>query len=262
MNSAAHMRHRWRAMRVAPLAMARDRRAVIRLVVWVCALVALVVGCGEPAPAAPDATVGDWRCPATWVRHARGGCGPAVLLCVPDGGAGLGACEGVDLSRPPVVDDGDGGVATGFWRAPDGAIRGAWKEPGEPGGPPARDWHPPALDGLEERVPAADWVPDAGIPSCPAGWARTSDGVCDPRLPTDCPEGSGPLPGGQCTRTALRDCPTGEWPDPGAEAVGAPVLRVREGADDARADGSAARWASTRAASARWRARRSRRSRS
>lgn len=228
-------------MVVAGATSAGDRRGVLRWAVLVVALVALVVGCGEPAPATPDATVSDWRCPATWVRHARGGCGPAVLLCVPDGGAAAGACDGVDLSRPPMGDDRDGGVATGFWRAPDGAIRGGWKEPGEPGGPPARDWHPPALDGLEQRVPAADWAPDAGIPSCPDGWARTSDGVCDPRLPEDCPEGSGPLPGGQCTRTALRDCPAGEWADPGAEAVGAQVLRVREGADDGSADGSAAR---------------------
>ncbi|MBI5518107.1 MAG: right-handed parallel beta-helix repeat-containing protein [Deltaproteobacteria bacterium] len=196
-------------------------------------LVLLLAGCGEdPAPPRP---VARWPCPATWVAYERGGCGPAVLLCVPGGGAAPGACDGVDLSRPPMITLPDGGTVRGFYRLPDGGIGGGWPEPGDPDGPPAEAWVPNAGSG----VPAEDWTPDAGITTCAEGWRRLPDGTCDPVLRADCPEGAGALPGGRCTPTALSDCPSREYPDPGPEALGATVVHVRMGAAPAVADGSA-----------------------
>ena len=160
-----------------------------------------------------------------------GGCGPAVLLCVPDGGAASGACAGHDLTRPPRVLLPDGGTVRGFYRLTDGGIGGGWPEPGDPDGPPDEGWIPPG-------VPAADWEPDAGIRVCPVGWPRLADGTCDPRLRVDCPEGSGALPGGHCTPTAEVDCPAGEYAELGPEALGARVVQVRAGADVVVADGS------------------------
>lgn len=160
-----------------------------------------------------------------------GGCGPAVLLCVPDGGAAEGVCAGHELTRPPRIVLPDGGAVRGFYRLPDGGIGGGWPEPGDPAGPPNEDWIPPG-------VPAADWEPDAGIGVCPVGWPRLADGTCDPRLRENCPEGSGALPGGHCTPTAEVDCPAGEYAELGPEALGARVVQVRAGADVTVADGS------------------------
>lgn len=58
-----------------------------------------VVG-GEP-PDAAKAYPARWPCPSGWVHERFGACGPAALLCVPDGGAAPGACARVDLTRPP-----------------------------------------------------------------------------------------------------------------------------------------------------------------
>src|SRR3954453_1801789 len=77
-------------------------------------------GCGGTAPAprdaGPDAPA--WPCTPDWGAYPRGGCGPAVLLCAPDGGAAPGACNGVDLTAPRRIDDGDGdgGTVPGFYR--------------------------------------------------------------------------------------------------------------------------------------------------
>lgn len=185
------------------------------------ALLCLLAGCststGSTEPAGgSDAGAPCFSCPPGWVRSAGGGCGPAVILCAPDGGAAAGACAGVDLRRRPVA--GDGGAP--FWLLPDGGIGGAWPEPDDPEGPPAADWHP-----------------QTGPSRCADGWQRAADGRCDPRLRTDCPAGSEPLPGGRCTETAA--CPAGEFAAPTA-ATGR-VVRVRPGADDARADGTAER---------------------
>ncbi len=187
--------------------------------VWLLSLVLLcVAACGDVEPSRPDASVSpDVACPAAWVAAARGGCGPAVVLCAPGGGAAPGACASVDLSRSHPV--GDGGES--FRLGPDGDIAGGWRWPGEPGGPPAPDWTPDAGAG----APDADWHPDAGIPTCPTGWTRTGDGLCDPALRA-CPAGAESLPGGQCTRTAEADCPAGPYADPGPEAMGAPVAYV------------------------------------
>ncbi|MBI5518105.1 MAG: hypothetical protein HY909_30320 [Deltaproteobacteria bacterium] len=184
------------------------------LPIIVLLLVALqLVGCGEDP--APPRQVARWECPATWVAYERGGCGPAVLLCVPGGGAAPGACEGVDLSRPLMIALPDGGTVRGFYRLPDGGIGGGWPEPGDPDGSPV-----------------------VGITECAEGWQRLPDGTCDPMLRTDCPEGSGALPGGRCTPTALSDCPAVEYEELGAEARGAAVVHVRAGADATAADGT------------------------
>lgn len=156
-----------------------------------------------------------WECPADWVPAVSGGCGPAVLLCAPDGGAAPGACEGHDPARSRPVDD-DAGAT--FRLLPDGAIGGAWPEPGDPDGPPA-----------------ANWRPDAGIDQCPEGWSRRDDGACDPRVPVRCPEGSDPLPGGRCTDTA--QCPKGSFPEPAAEETGRRAY-VLAGSDDRGATGT------------------------
>ncbi len=189
-------------------------------------MVATACGSRGPMDASTDARAdAAWPCPPDWVRYERGGCGPAILLCVPDGGAAPHACDGVDLSRPHVTALPDGGTTTRFYRLPDGGIGGSW---------PADDWVPTG-------VPAEGWAPDSGIPSCPTGWQRTSDDTCEPALRTTCPVGSDPLPAGECTPTATSDCPTTEFADVTAESIGARVGRVRAGADPSGADGSTAR---------------------
>lgn len=213
----------------------RGLSPVARWFVLATSLLVALSGCDEGAASTPPpAPSGRWDCPATWVAAARGGCGPAVLLCAPDGGAAPRACEDVDLSRAPSVPAADGGVTRGFFRLPDGAIAGGWAEPGDPEGPPPEDWSP-------EGVPADDWAPDAGIAACAAGWRRLPDGTCDPVLREDCEAGSDPVPGGSCTPTGATSCPAGDYVDPGAEAVGAAVVYVRAGADPDAADGSEAR---------------------
>lgn len=53
-------------------------------------LCAAGLACGDAtdAPPAPPR----WACPEAWVAYARGGCGPAAVLCAPGGDAALGAC--------------------------------------------------------------------------------------------------------------------------------------------------------------------------
>lgn len=203
-----------------PVDLARTSTVLLRVL---CALlfVAALVGCAEETPEGPT---GRWPCPAGWVATEYGGCGPAVLLCGQGGGAAPGVCERADGTRPVVFALPDGGAVRGFRRLPDGGLGGAWPEPGAPDGPPHETW-----------------APDAGIASCLDGWRRLEDGTCDPALPSACPEGSWPLPGGRCTPTADVDCPATTYADLGAEAVGAPVVHVRAGADAASADGSEAR---------------------
>ncbi len=189
----------------------------------------LALGCGTPRAPATDAS-----CPAQWVRALVGGCGPAVLVCVPDGGAAPGACDGVDLSGRP--SNGDGGGT--FFRLPDGAIGGPWHEPGEPGGPPAIDWEPAPPRGL----PAIDWAPTAGIRSCPPNWPSRSDATCDPDMGTTCLLGAFALPGRSCTSTAQIACPSGAFADVEREiTTGSRVVYVSAAADPAIADGTMAR---------------------
>ncbi len=188
---------------------------------------ALLVACsgGRAMPDASDS--GDaavaWQCPPSWERTRGGGCGPAILVCGSSRQA-PGACAGFDPQRVPSVALADGGTVQGWHRAADGSLRGAWHDPGEPGGPPSRDWRP-----------------DAGIPSCPTQWRRRTDGTCDPLLPTSCPVGAARLPGGRCTLTSEIECGTDRFPDPGAEAVGATIVHVARDADPVMADGSRAR---------------------
>lgn len=68
-------------------------------------------------------------------------------------------------------------------------------------------------------VPAADWSPDAGIPSCLAPWRRLPDGTCEPVFPDNC--------------TAEQ-----VYPDLGALPAGARVIHVREGTTVSPPDGS------------------------
>ena len=184
------------------------------------ALGALLWGCDEPAPPG----VATWPCPARWVRARGGGCGPAVLLCVSDGGAAAGACRGVDLADASVVPGPDGSTMRGFYRRSDGTIGGEWREPGEPDGPPAETWRP-----------------ETGVGECRTGWLRSSDGTCNPRMLPVCPDGAEALPGGRCTPTALEDCPSGRYADLGMEATGDRVVHVRAGAEGRSADGSPSR---------------------
>lgn len=163
-------------------------------------------GCGDDAAAVEDPPV-TWDCPAGWVVGEHGGCGPAVLLCAGEG-ATTNACDEADLSVPA--------PGSGFFRTAGGEPAGGWTA----------------------AVPAPDWMPSAGIPSCPDGWRRTEDGVCDPMLPEDCPAGSEPIPGGGCTGTAGGACATGEYADVTAEAGTDPIVHLRAGADPALADGS------------------------
>lgn len=202
---------------------------LLRVGLWVLGM-AVLSACADEKPATPRAA---WACPTNWVAAEKGGCGPAVLLCVDGGGAAAGACAAVDLARAPLIP-GDGGGVRGFRRLPDGGIGGGWPEPGEPDGPPDATWSP-------EGVPAEDFVPPALGAGCTGGWQRGDDGTCSPALPVNCPAGSYGLPGGFCTHTAVADCPAGDYPDPGAEAVGMPRVHVRAGADASLADGSAER---------------------
>lgn len=161
----------------------------------------------------PDANTDPWPCPPEWVPYAHGGCGPAVLLCIPGGNAAPGACDQVDLTRSHAVAD-DAGAGASYYRDPSGEIAGAW--------------------------PAGDFAPDAGLGTCPAGWTRSADGVCDPALSTTCLTGAEATPGGGCTPTAASDCPSTPFADAGVEAVGATIVHVLAGADAATANGSEA----------------------
>jgi len=167
------------------------------------------------------------------VRAATGGCAPRVLLCAVDGGAAAGACDGVDIGRPPTDPD----ASPSFYRLADGAIAGAWHDPGTPGGPPAADFVPDGGTGTS----GSDWAPTLRRWTCPVGWMLRPDGTCDPRLRDDCAAGSGPIPGGECTATAASDCPASEFADVRAERGTAALVYVRAGSDDATADGSLTR---------------------
>jgi hypothetical protein len=179
-------------------------RARVGAAGWIALVAALVgSGCDEPASApARDAGPSSLAacdggeagaCPEGWVRAAPGGCGPAALLCQPDGGAAPGACDDprVRESTPFATDD--GGTGWRFGVGPDGSITGGW---------------------------------NARPPMCPEGWRPQDDGACEPVMAT-CPEGSSPIPGGRCTPTAASDCPMGPFPAPDAETVGARVVYVR-----------------------------------
>ncbi len=159
----------------------------------------LLVACDDPAaPAAPR--VARWPCPEGWVAGPRGGCGPASLLCDPL----RGACPSAR----------------------------AWREPGDPDGPPTPNWRPEAGGG----APMELWAPAAGITACPTGWRLTA-GACDPVLRADCPAGTVAVPGGVCAAVASATCDDDAFPD--ADRV-VTVARVRAGADAASADGSVA----------------------
>jgi hypothetical protein len=178
---------------------------------------------------AGDAAIATWECPAGWVAAAVGGCGPAVIVCAPDGGAREHACDGLDLAIRPSLGDGDAGTTAGaFYLRADGAVGGPWPDESSASAGPS----------------TGAWDPAVGIPRCPDGWRRPGDGptasACDPALRTDCPAGSEALPGGGCTATSERDCPSGAWPDVAAEAGTAPVAYVRAGADATGSDGSLA----------------------
>lgn len=179
-------------------------------------LVGWGLGCGERASAPPvdAAMVARWTCPVDWVPFERGGCGPAVLLCGPDGGAAAGTCASHDPRQQRSADDG----GTGFWLRPDGAIGGSWPESGDPAGPPPEGWEP-------SGVPGVDWRPAAGVERCPADW-RVSEGGCDAVVRTDCPVGTGPIPGGRCTPTAADACPTSRFATLPVEAAGQRVVYV------------------------------------
>jgi len=191
----------------------------MRFVSTLAALLVVIAGCEGSAPInAMDATV-DGRvdvpwgasdagsdaadaadvstrfpCPEGWVASEHGGCGPAVLLCAPDGGAAEGACVGNDPTSPTTVRDPDGVEGTRFYRLPDGGIGGAWSTP---------------------------WV-------CPAGWTNAPEGHCRPTLRDDCPRYSGPLPDGTCTPTDESRCPPGGFPELPPEAAGQRVVYVRQ----------------------------------
>ncbi len=161
--------------------------------------------------ASPDVVAPRWPCPMDWVPFARGGCGPAVLLCGPEGGALAGACDGIEVRRPRALDPGDGGTVTSFFVQPDGGIGGGWNAP-------------------SQRT-------DAGT-ACPEGIPSRPDGTCGAVLREDCPAGSGALPDGTCTATDDSVCPAGPFADPGPDATGAIVVRVTADADPTIADGS------------------------
>ncbi|MBK6535025.1 MAG: right-handed parallel beta-helix repeat-containing protein [Deltaproteobacteria bacterium] len=191
---------------------------------WLAAMMLIwgtsLTGCGQGAAVAPsDATVTGrvdvpwgasdagsdaaadaadvstrFPCPEGWVASEHGGCGPAVLLCAPDGGAAEGACEGNDPTSPATVRDPDGVEGTRFYRLPDGGIGGGWSTP---------------------------WV-------CPTGWTNAPEGHCRPTLRDDCPRYSGPLPDGTCTPTDESRCPPGGFPEVPPEAAGQRVVYVRQ----------------------------------
>jgi len=214
----------------------RGKSLVTLLAALTCA------ACGGPSPGldgsdgAVDARHAQWDCPASWVPYARGGCGPAVLVCVPDGGASRGACVGVDLlQREDIVEDG-GYVGARFHRNARGEIAGAW---------PAADFAPTMGD-VSRESPTV--IP--GVPACPTGWQPTTAMGCEPRLRTDCPAGSAPLPGGDCTATDDGQCGASEWP--ALPATWPPAMYVREASDDLTADGTQSRpYGTLRAALAR-----------
>lgn len=167
---------------------------------------------GVVSRACPVRTVAP--CPAGWVRHETGGCGPAVVLCTRGGGAAVGACDGVDVTSAR---------AESFHVTTDGTVGGAWTAAAERAG---------------RGAPAEDYVPVTGISRCPSAWAMRTDGTCDPRFGTTCGAGSVALPGGQCTRTGMSECPAGTWPALPPEAAGARVLYVQASASAEGADGT------------------------
>jgi len=172
----------------------------------------MLVGCDEAPVVSADAGLDalpcegreTWVCPTGWVRAASGGCGPAVILCAPDGGAAAGTCAGEDLHAPRPYPTEDGGTGWRFGLAADGAVTGGWSE----------------------RMPA-----------CAEGWTRLEDGSCVPDL-RPCPTGASSLPGGRCTSTALSDCPDARFPARTPEMMGRAVLYVAADAPAAGADGS------------------------
>lgn len=160
-----------------------------------------------------DVTAPRWECPLDWVPFARGGCGPAVILCGPEGGALAVACNGLDVHRPRTLVGSDGGAVTSFFVQSDGGLGGGWNAPA-PGSDAGRE--------------------------CPDGIPGQPDGTCGAVVRTDCPAGTGALPDGTCTATDDSVCPGGAFADPGPEATGAQVVHVTAGADAASADGSLA----------------------
>lgn len=198
--------------------------------VWLLGFWWVVTCCGCDDPAPTQRAVPTWACPEGWVAYERGGCGPAVVLCAPGGGAARGACDGRDVTRPPTVTLADGGTARGLYRLPDGGIGGGWPEVSGPDEMPSWEWL--------QALPTATWEPDAGIALRSTSWSRRADGTYDPLLRADCPRGSEALPGGGCTPTSERDCPSGAYADLGTEPMGARVVHVGAGADTATADGS------------------------
>lgn len=193
-----------------------------------CALVACEETTASPPVVRASATCPSWVCPPGWVRSELGGCGPRLLLCEADGGAAPGACE---------RSAGSSRAAHFRWEdtAQGRAIRPAWPLPGEPGGPPADGWEPEA----PRDVPAEDYMPDTGIPTCPAGWQRLEPGGCDPRLGT-CTEGQAALPGGRCTRTGMADCDPEALARVVREAAPRAVIHVAPTGDDRTARGTEA----------------------
>lgn len=166
--------------------------------------------------AAPCPTRAADACPEGWVRTEVGGCGPAVVVCAPGGGAAARACDGVDLTTP--------GPA-GFYRD-EGGVAGPWTAARATAG---RD------------APPVDFTPITGISTCPTGWARATDGACDPRLDAPCAAGEASLPARGCTRTGEAACGPDPWPALPPEAAGAQWVHVRAGAAPDGADGSAER---------------------
>lgn len=177
---------------------------------WWMALLLLLVGCADDSMPTVSQDAG-WTCPAQWVPHAIGGCGPAVLLCRPDGGAAPGVCDRLDLTHPHSVGDRDSGTGTTFYWLPDGGIGGGWPES-------LPDTSTVAAGG---NTPSADWAPDAGIPSCPAPWRRLDDGTCESVFPDNCR-------------------PNQQYPDMGDIPVGTTVLHVQSGTTVTPATGSSA----------------------
>lgn len=189
----------------------------------------LASGCdgrADPTPAEPRR----WSCPPTWVPRVRGGCGPAVILCAPDGGAAPGVCTALTQEPSSSTADGD----RGFRRHPDGAVSVGTMSPGTAGGPPDEGWRPATGQG----VPEASFAPEAGVPYCLPGWTRRPEGGCTPTLRADCSPGASPLPDGTCTPTGAADCPGGAYPDPPPGVDPDRVLHVRAGASPSDADGS------------------------
>jgi len=136
------------------------------------------------------------QCPEDWVPAERGGCGPAVILCAPDGGAALGVCVGRDLRTPRTVRDPDGEEGTAFYLQENGEIGGGWSR---------RPW------------------------TCRPGWRSMPDGSCAANLREDCPTNTMPLPDGTCTATGADQC-RGTFADMPPEAAGQRVLYVLESA--------------------------------